>query len=187
MKFDRFWLLLEFVNYTIFECNMALQMGQSNALFQSDFSCWHRIIRAPYCFTIYLAVCSQCCKRDEPCRRPSSTINHPHQWPPAHSNKLSLADKHSTTPEFTADSGWEEGWWDRNMGMKEEALHPGCVNDAGDSNNSGWQTLLGWRCKRGSRFSRHEYFLTGYRETFTVHLICWSSSRTMNHPDTHKH
>lgn len=94
---------------------MALQMGQNNALFQNRFSCWHQIIRAPYCFTIYLAMCSQCCRRDEPCLRPSSTIN-PHQWPPAHSNKLSLADKHSTTPEFTADSGSEEGWWDRNGG-----------------------------------------------------------------------
>lgn len=170
-----------------FECNVALQMGWSNALFQNSFSCWHQIIGAPYCFTIYLAVCSQCCRRDEPCLRPSSTISHPHQWPPAHTNKLSLADKHSTTPEFTADRGSQEGWGDRNGGMKEEALHPGCVNDPDDSNHSGWQTLLGWRCKRGSRVSRHERFLTGYRETFTFHLIYWSSSRTMNHPDTHKH
>ncbi len=31
------------------ECNVALQMGRSNALIQDDLSCWHQIIRATDC------------------------------------------------------------------------------------------------------------------------------------------
>jgi len=166
---------------------MALQMGQNNALFQNSFSRWHQIISAPYCFTIYLAVCSQCCwevNRAFARAQQLPTLINDHllspisfPWPiniPALLNSLQIADQ-------KRDDGTGNG------GRKEEALHPGCVNDPGDSNHSGWQTLLGWRCKRGSRVSRHERFLTGYRETFTVHHIYRSSSRTINHPDTHKH